>query len=93
MKSKIAKGDINPRSLFRKSLFYSFLYYFQVMYQTLALGLWPSSIMRFFIDFGLEKNKKNIWKLQNQKWPLDSRWQPKFDLLLKSTNRLFYQIF
>jgi hypothetical protein len=47
----------------------------------------------FFIDFGLEKNKKNIWKLQNLKWPLNSRWQPKFDLLLKSLNRLFYQIF
>jgi hypothetical protein len=46
-----------------------------------------------FIDFGLEENKKNIWKLQNQKWMLNSRWSPKFDLLLKSTNHLFYQKF
>jgi hypothetical protein len=46
-----------------------------------------------FIDFGLVKNKKNIWKLQNQKWPLNSRWPPKFDLIIKSTNRLFNQTF
>jgi hypothetical protein len=32
MKSKIAKGEINPRPLFRKSLFYSFLFYFKVLW-------------------------------------------------------------
>jgi hypothetical protein len=32
MKSKIAKGEINPRPLFRKSLFSSFLYYFVLIY-------------------------------------------------------------
>jgi hypothetical protein len=53
---------------------------------------WPIQLC-VFIDFGLEKNKKDIWKLQHQKWPLNSRWPPIFDLLLKPTNRLFYQIF
>jgi hypothetical protein len=45
-----------------------------------------------FYRFWAEKNKKkNIRKLQNQIWPLNSRWPPTFDLLLKPTNRLFDQ--
>jgi hypothetical protein len=36
--------------------------------------------------------KKNL-KLQNQKWTFNSRWPPKFELLLKFKNRYFYQVF
>jgi hypothetical protein len=46
--------------------------------------------LKTFGQFNLDWKKKN-WKLQNQKWPLHSRWPPKFDLLLKSKNRLIYR--
>jgi hypothetical protein len=28
-------------------------------------------------------------KIQNSKWPLNSRWLPKLNLLVKTTNHLF----
>jgi hypothetical protein len=54
-----------------------------------ALGRLASSIMGFYRFWAGKIKKKNIWKLQ--KWPLNSRCPPKFDLLLKSTNRLLQQ--
>jgi hypothetical protein len=48
----------------------------------LSFDFWPIQLSDF-IDFELKK-KKNIWKLQNQIWLLNSRWPLKIDLLLKS---------
>jgi hypothetical protein len=46
MRSKIAKAEINPRPLFRNSLFDSLLYYFQVIFRPdpnylFWIFLWP----------------------------------------------------
>jgi hypothetical protein len=40
-----------------------------------------------------DSRSKKKWKLPIPKWLLNSRWPPKFDLILKYTNRLFYQFF
>jgi hypothetical protein len=43
------------------------------------------------IDFDVEKNKKNITRLQKIKWRLNSRWPPKIVFGLESTNMHFFQ--
>jgi hypothetical protein len=43
------------------------------------------------IDFDMEKNKKNITRLQKIKWRLISRWPPKIVFGLESTNMHFFQ--
>jgi hypothetical protein len=73
-------------------LFKAVSFGFLVVYVLVVAYVIPFAL-GLLANFVLEKNKKNIWKLQIPKWLLNSRWPPKFDLLLKSTNRLFYQIF
>jgi hypothetical protein len=36
-----------------------------------------------------KKNKKNCYQKINSKWPLNSRWLSKLNLLVKTTNHIF----
>jgi hypothetical protein len=43
------------------------------------------------IDFDVEKNKKNITRLQKIKWRLNSRWPPTIVFGLEFTNMHVFQ--
>jgi hypothetical protein len=45
--------------------------------------------LHFLEEQTQKKNKKICCKKINSKWPLNSRWLPKLNLLVKTTNHLF----
>jgi hypothetical protein len=54
-----------------------------------ALAFVKNFKMHIFLHFLEEQTPKKYCQKFHSKWPLYSRWQPKLNLLLKTTNHLF----
>jgi hypothetical protein len=61
--------------------------------KSIHYGVWNTTVILMLWIESLHKNWKKYLEAPKSKIPLNSRWPPKFDLLLKSTKRLFYKTF
>jgi hypothetical protein len=51
--------------------------------------LHDAKVFAYSLSTNSKKNKKKCCHKFNSKWPLYSRWRPKLNLLVKTTNHLF----